>query len=176
MANVGGIMSDYDAMPLHFPIEEAMGNTLVNDGKFTSYEVHVPSLISASKEEWQHVAQLLTEQITKSEAWKKTDMYLLKEVGEDESNDVDLWLMGNQNIMINVPYIKGEKQKLDCHLVQNKRAIHMSHRLTKEIREFSDEYGLDDQTEQQSRTQIVETLMNDFREQCLGYGNVIEVQ
>ena len=176
MANVGGIMTDYDTMPFHFPIEEAMGNTLVNDGKFTSYEIHVPSLISASREEWQHVAQLLTEQIPKSDAGMKTDMYLLKEVGDDESNDVDLWRMGNQNVMINIPYIKGEKQKLDCHVIGRKRAIHMSHRLTKEIRQFSDEYGLDDLFKNQSRTQIVEILMNDFREQCLGYGNVMEVQ
>ena len=42
IANVGGMMSDYDTMPLYLHAEDA--NTPINDGKFTSFERHVPSL------------------------------------------------------------------------------------------------------------------------------------
>jgi len=44
MANHGGWMSDYDTFPTNFPIEEAYN--LPNNGTLTSFELHVPSLIS----------------------------------------------------------------------------------------------------------------------------------
>ncbi|GFH61567.1 hypothetical protein CTEN210_18043 [Chaetoceros tenuissimus] len=162
IANVGGIMSDYDTMPLYLSTEEA--NTLVNDGKFTSYERHVPSLISASKEEWQRVAQLLTEQISKSDSWLKSDMLLLREVGRDPSNDVNL--DSGRSILGRVSYIKGEKQNVDCNAVHHKRAIHISHASVDWLQKRADEFGIDPNL---PRTKVAETYMNDFREQFSRY-------
>ena len=171
IANVGGMMSDYDTMPLYLHAEDA--NTLINDGKFTSFERHVPSLISASKEEWQRVAQLLTEQMSKSEISHKSDMLLLREIGRDPSNDVDLELDGH-SILGRTLYIKGKEQRVDCIVVQNKRAIHISHASFNWLQKRADEFGIDPNL---PRTKVAEMYMNDFREQCLGEGNnIIEVQ
>ncbi|GFH61568.1 hypothetical protein CTEN210_18044 [Chaetoceros tenuissimus] len=166
MANVGGIMTDYDSMPLYFPIEEAMGETLVNDGKFTSYELHVPSLISASKEEWFKVAQLLTEELPKTDIPHKSDMLLLVELGQDPSNDIDFSLAGPRPLSVvgEMPYIEGEVQKVNCDYLKNKRVIHMSHALTHYTKEAADKIGF---KPDENRAKFVETFMNDFRVQCL---------
>ncbi|GFH61659.1 hypothetical protein CTEN210_18135 [Chaetoceros tenuissimus] len=182
MATVGGIMSDYDTMPVYFPIEEAMSDTLVNDGKFTSFEAHVPSLISASKEEWQHVAELLTEQIPKSKSWLKSDMYLLQELGHDPSNDVDLRLAARiaprTHILTSIPYTKGEKQKVNCHLLKNRRAIHMSHSSMSKLKKWglTPDYDKTGLHPTQHRAKLAETFMNDFREQCMGVGKFKEIE
>ena len=46
-------------MPTFFPTEE--GKDLPNGGNFTSFEQHVPSLLSGSQKEWERVSKLLLE-------------------------------------------------------------------------------------------------------------------
>ena len=55
----GGWMSDYDTFPLNFDAE--VGAKISQHGLFTSFDGHVPSLISAAKHEWERVAQLMLE-------------------------------------------------------------------------------------------------------------------
>ena len=38
MATVGGFQSDFDTFPMHFPIKDALPDTLINNGQFTSFE------------------------------------------------------------------------------------------------------------------------------------------
>lgn len=38
MATEGGFQSDFDTFPMHFPIEDALPDTLINNGQFTSFE------------------------------------------------------------------------------------------------------------------------------------------
>lgn len=62
MATVGGgFMSDYDALPLQGSYDMAIGlrDELPNDGKFTVYDRHVPSLMAGSAEEWDRLSAKL---------------------------------------------------------------------------------------------------------------------
>ena len=54
----GGWMSDYDTVPLNMNAED-FGKDLPNDGRFTTYQRHVPSLIVGNNEEWDRVSQAL---------------------------------------------------------------------------------------------------------------------
>ena len=57
-ASGGGWMTDYDTSPLN--IDPAVyGSSLPNDGQFTTYETHVPSLIVGNSAEWERVATSL---------------------------------------------------------------------------------------------------------------------
>ena len=66
MATVGGgFMSDYDTLPLQGSYDLATdildGSTdeLPNDGKFTVYDEHIPSLMAGSAEEWDRLSSRL---------------------------------------------------------------------------------------------------------------------
>lgn len=56
-------MSDYDTIPVHIN-PEVYGNpaSLPHGGKWTTYEKHVPSLLSGSAEEWERVALALVKE------------------------------------------------------------------------------------------------------------------
>ena len=57
----GGWMSDYDTIPLNID-GEIDGRNFPNDGKFTTFEGHVPSLIVGSGEEWDRVSRALLQE------------------------------------------------------------------------------------------------------------------
>ena len=66
MATVGGgFMSDYDTLPLQGSYDIAANvldgsrDELPNDGKFTVYDWHVPSLMTGSAEEWNRLSAKL---------------------------------------------------------------------------------------------------------------------
>jgi len=61
----GGWMVDYDVIPTGMDITR--GLDLPNDGKFTSYNYHVPALMSGNTEEWARVSHLVLDQVTKGE-------------------------------------------------------------------------------------------------------------
>lgn len=51
-------MSDYDTVPLNIDAE-VDGINFPNDGKFTTFETHVPSLIVGDADEWDRVSKAL---------------------------------------------------------------------------------------------------------------------
>ncbi len=70
MADIGGWMSDYDTVPLNFDAE--IGAKISKYGIFTSFDSHVPSLISASKQEWERMLELMMtelQQLTKDDGF-----------------------------------------------------------------------------------------------------------
>ena len=54
----GGWMSDYDTIPVNMNAK-VFKKDLPNDGRFTTYEGHVPSLIVGSASEWDRVSKAL---------------------------------------------------------------------------------------------------------------------
>lgn len=54
----GGWMTDYDTIPLNMNAE-VYGGAFPNEGQFTAYEGHVPSLVVGSGEEWDRVSKAL---------------------------------------------------------------------------------------------------------------------
>ncbi|CAE7267339.1 gly-3, partial [Symbiodinium sp. KB8] len=75
----GGWMSDYDVIPTWFPPD----TDLPNDGRFTSYQNHVPALLSGRQDEWYRMADtLLTLAVSKGKekAIKTGSEYLFSDM------------------------------------------------------------------------------------------------
>lgn len=77
-------MSDHDALPLHDFRE--YGLKLPNSGRFTSFERHVPSLLSGSAQEWFRMADLLIEQGAKNKTNTPSDMHAMLEAYTESSD------------------------------------------------------------------------------------------
>jgi hypothetical protein len=166
MAMEGGYMSDYDTFPTNFPMDEAL--TLQNEGKFTSFQAHVPALISASAEEWERVAILMSEQLAKSDLWLKSDMYILKELGDEGGHDL-IFLLPSYNVHTFLPY--KSKRVVDCKATDHCRAVHISHYAVAMMKKngfFPDEEmkGLGGDSER--RAKVAEVFIKDWKEQCGG--------
>ena len=122
--NGGGWMSDIDTYPTNFPIDE--GLNLPNEGKFTSFQGFVPSLISASGDEWERVAKLMIEDIPTSKQSFKSDMMILYDLMTQDSHDIDFKWAGFE--FVSKPHdILTNKGDIDCKRSGKGRAIHMSH-------------------------------------------------
>jgi len=115
----GGWLCDYDTFPLNIQVED--GFELPNNGKFTSYEAHVPSLLSGSAEEWRLLTQTLMDE---SERYKGdeilSDMNVLSQLIEKGIID------GSQELVWN-GYALSSPDVIVCRQLHNKKAIHFSH-------------------------------------------------
>jgi len=170
----GGFMADYDTFPLE--ITPSMGSSsMPNYGVFTSYQRHVPSLISGSASEWERmshrVLDMAVEQIERQlqeggrnangeqadEAFY-SDMLALQDLHDrEETSYIQEELVGSY------PY-KSYLQ-IDCTLTQNKLAVHLAHSAT----EYVVEHKLVDVPEhknEKSRHYFARTLIRRWRDQC----------
>lgn len=131
-ASGGGWMCDYDTFPTNFPIEE--GKNLPNNGKFTSFENHVPSLMSGTATEWTRVAKLLVEAIPKIPEDVKSDMHAFQILEQEGTHDVD-FRHAKLNMSFGFPYKKslsaGLPREVDCNKIAERRAIHFAHAYVK---------------------------------------------
>jgi len=123
----GGWMSDYDTFPTNFPLDE--GINLPNDGKFTSYEFHVPSLMSASKDEWDRVSELLIDGISRTNNTIISDMYVFQTLREEENHDI-VFLPPPYNMKRGFVYYS--PGTVNCREMRLGRAVHLSHWKTRE--------------------------------------------
>lgn len=161
----GGWMSDYDTFPTNFPMEE--GTVLPNEGKFTSFQAHVPALISASADEWFRVAALMIEKLPKSQVEFKSDMYILKELGDEGTNDLD-FKQPSYNVHFKIEY--KEKGVIDCKSMAIGRAIHVSHygealSMEKSTYPVEKMKGVPDK---ERRPKFAKLFLEDWRKQCGG--------
>jgi len=164
-ASGGGWMSDNDTFPMDFDMEEA--TNLPNEGKFTSFQSHVPALISASADEWARVAQIMTESIASSTQNVKSDMYILYEIKITKQASIhDIKLMPQS--YVNAPnHVYSEPHKIDCKEMEGRRAIHMSHFGLDTVYRagkypIAAEYPLGSK----ARAEGARVIMDDWREQC----------
>jgi len=88
-AHGGGWMSDFDNFPLN--IGPIIGHILPNDGQFTSYDGHVPDLLSGSLKEWNRMIDLLYDSFMKNSHRFWSDMLALREI-HHENEDAFLYL------------------------------------------------------------------------------------
>ncbi len=170
--NGGGWMSDYDTFPTNFPMEE--GNTMPNEGQFTSFQAHVPALISASADEWSRIASLMIERLPNADADFKSDMYVLKEIGEDEANGI-IFLRPCYNVHFMIPY--KEKGIIDCDQMKVGRAVHISHyseALLKETDTYPVE-AMENIPNENRRSSLASMFLDAWREQC-GGSNAVAIQ
>ena len=119
----GGWMADMDTFPTNFPMEE--GLILPNNGKFTSFQSHVPSLISAGANEWTRISKFLVEAIPISNQEFKSDMMILYDLRLRENPFIDFrW----GDSVENPDKIWKPGHVVDCYEMNHSRAIHMSHK------------------------------------------------
>lgn len=141
----GGWMSDYDTVPIGSEFSGGKyGVMLPNDGKFTSFEGHVPSLIVGSAEEWERVAKRLIEEGIKAKNNEVlesgvlfSDMHaLMKLVGQGEVISTNVHISQAIHIPVNITADHVSKSREDgtvCDLTQDWWAIHFSHASTAHI-------------------------------------------
>lgn len=122
-ANGGGWMSDNDTFPANIP-------ALIdppNGGKFTSFQGHVPALISASADEWLRIAKLMVDNIPTSTQSIKSDMMMLLDLRQQGNHDIDftpVWSVAVPKLF----WIEGEGGQgfIDCNQIEDKTiAFHM---------------------------------------------------
>jgi|AntRauTorckE5430_2_1112549.scaffolds.fasta_scaffold03899_4 hypothetical protein len=165
MANVGGIMSDYDTFPTNFPLEQAL--ELPNGGAFTSFQAHVPSLISASAEEWERVAILITEQIQKTKMGIKSDMMMLKELGDEGGYNL-IFMVPAYNVQTFLPY--KDKGVVNCREAAHYRAVHVSHYAVGALKKsgFYPTGEVKELDQKARRPKVAEIFLREWEEQCGG--------
>lgn len=162
----GGWMSDYDTLPTNFPIED--GLNLPNGGHFTSFEAHVPSLMSGSKEEWMRVTNLLIEAIpqAREKFGLPSDMNAFLVIRNEGNHDIDFGVPYHN---IRPGYHYKEPRVVDCSAMKIGRAIHFSHQKTHQafaLGLFPVDLPKDAKPSSNHRAEGSSIFMNDWREQC----------
>jgi len=131
-ASGGGWMCDYDTFPTNFPINGA--KILPNNGNFTSFDGHVPSLLSGTAEEWTRVAMLIMKSITRVEYPNpKTDMHaflVLKKEGIHNVNFASKRMEMINGFLYKEALSHDSPREVDCEMMAKGRAIHLSHKST----------------------------------------------
>jgi len=121
MASVGGgWMSECDTFPTNFPMDE--GFNLPQGGILSSYETHVPALLSGTAEEWTRVSRLIIDAIPRIEGPKR-EMHILQAL-KDEGNS-NVHFLSKFNVQVGLVY--KSPHQVDCEKMGAGRAVHMAH-------------------------------------------------
>ena len=128
----GGWMSDYDTMPLYSNPSDSL--TLPNDGQFTSYQRHVPSLLAGDNGEWERMARKMYDMIEKHGGKPYSDSLALNDIQRETKrvifDDVEVITPGQlykdeltKSITVRNPFSFGKT----CQKLTKWRAIHFSY-------------------------------------------------
>jgi len=121
MASVGGgWISEADTFPTNFPLSE--GFNLPQDGLLSSYETHVPALLSGSAEEWRRVSRLIMDCIPRASG-PKTEMHVLQTLKDEDNSNVQF--LSKFNIQVGLVY--QSPHQVDCEKMGTGRGVHMAH-------------------------------------------------
>jgi hypothetical protein len=131
---LGGWMSDYDSFPLKLTGE--MGLQLMSKPGFKTYVGHVPALIHADQQSWEHIVQMMIDNLSPDmEIDSISDMMLLRYLHEhysEEEMGVTTWEF---ELWGQFPYkrVPGQEDPvIDCNLVNKYLGAHLSHSGTRE--------------------------------------------
>ena len=135
----GGWMADYDTIPMGISV--MTGLNLPNNGKFTSYEQWVPSLMSGTAEEWERMSHLVLNQVKNEKnddskdvpANHYSDMLALKHVHDEDGGNV--FFPTPQSVLSEYPYrvnTDDVSNIIDCALLSENNiwVVHLSHAYT----------------------------------------------
>jgi len=170
-ASGGGWMCDYDTFPTNFPMDE--GTNLPYGGQFTSFEVHVPSLISGTAEEWTRVTKLLIEAIPRVEEDLKSDMHAFEILRNEKTHNVH-FQPARLNVRQGFPYLKAlspdSPREVDCEAMAGGRAVHFAHQYTSESfeKEMFPLHKVSERDALHQRGEAARVFMADWRDQCGG--------
>jgi len=166
----GGWHVDYDTIPANFPTGEA--TPLPHGGKFTSYQVFVPALISASEAEWTRVSKLIVEQISISDENFKSDMYMLRDLylGNGlRDTGIDFKKRHRSAFVLEPGEAVKERHVINCERMNKTFAIHFSHAHMAKLYSRG-AYPLDINESKigwsENRGKAIKAIMNEYRDQC----------
>jgi hypothetical protein len=165
----GGWHVDYDTIPANFPTGEA--TPLPNGGKFTSYQVFVPALISASEEEWTRVSKLIVEQLSISHEDLKSDMYMLRDLYLGNGlHDAGIDYKRPRSFVLEPEEAVKERHVINCERLNKALAIHFSHAHMAELYSRG-AHPLDISNERtrsrsENRGKAIKVIMDEYRDQC----------
>jgi len=171
-ASGGGWMCDYDTFPTNFPMDE--GTNLPYNGRFTSFEVQVPSLVSGTADEWTRVAKLLVEAMPKVKEKIKSDMHAFAILRTEGTHKI-YFLPARLNMKGGFPYKKAisshSQREVDCNRMAIGRAVHFAHYYTRQsynkgMFPLHNVTSLDQALSR--RGEAAKIFMADWREQCGG--------
>lgn len=132
-ARGGGWMADFDSFPLNID-PNMYGRTLPNEGKFTSYDGHIPHLVSGTSEEFDRMIDLLYDSFQKNSYKFWSDMLALLDI-HSNNNDSFLYLSETTSPR-KIYYSELQEGKvienpfdlsIKCPLLVGVIAIHFSH-------------------------------------------------
>jgi len=162
----GGWMSDHDTYPLNFPLE--FGLELPNEGTFTSFQRHIPALMSGSQDEWNRVSKLVIDAIPRiKEGEVMSDMYALLTL----RNENDAGIIFDEGQRVNRGFLYEAPRKVNCEKAKNIYAVHMAH---SQVHAAVDSglYPLEvtesDPMGTTRRAEASKVFLDDFRAQCDG--------
>jgi len=119
-ASGGGWMSDHDTFPATFPMNEAID--LPNDGQFTTFQDHIPALMSGTAEQWDLMIKLLMMvNVTKS------DMYAFEAVIHTYPQSVIV----DRGSFVQHGFAYDSPHHVNCKKMANSGVVHLSHSSTK---------------------------------------------
>merc|ERR1719343_823587 len=157
-------MSDIDVHPLHMPPVKA----LPNNGNMTSYERHIPCLISASAMEYDRVRILLRQSLIERKDQFWSDLFGFQQISEQYQN---VYIYGSEAVPINKLYANVIHQESNepqhsidalehiCPLTNKLRAIHFSpFAISQVVKSIQYEY--------KERAEFIQTWMRHWNEQC----------
>jgi len=165
-ASGGGWMSDHDTFPTNFPLNE--GTHLPNDGTFTSFQLHIPALMSGTAEEWDRVFELLIDAIPRIELDVKSDMHAFDVLQREKNNGI-IFMTPKFNVQHGFVY--ESPRKVDCKQMTLGRAVHFSHsKTTQAINEglYPLEENENDPHGSRRRAAAIMVFLDDWRKQCVG--------
>jgi len=163
-ASGGGWMSDHDTMPTNFPLNE--GITLPNNGTFTSFQLHVPALISGTAEEWDRVTHLLLDAIPRIPGSYVSDMHAFNVLLKDGRHGI-IFMEPRFNVQHGFQY--RSFREVDCEKMSVGRAIHFSHsEVSQSVQSglYPLEYDGKDPHGTNRRAEAIQTFLDDWRNQC----------
>jgi hypothetical protein len=170
---LGGWMSDYDLFPLTLTGQK--GLELMSQPGFKTYGGQVPALIHTDQKSWEHIIQMMIENLFPDmEIDFISDMMLLLYLHQnykEEDMGVTTWEF---DLWKKFPYkrVPGQEDPvIDCELVNNYLAAHLSHRGAQEAHEVThtypkikEEIGKGEYAE--FRAQAADVMMRDMA-QCI---------
>jgi len=145
------------------------GINLPNNGTFTSFQLHIPALVSGTAEEWDRVSKLLIDAIPRVEYDVKSDMHALDVLRQEKEKHDIIFMTPKFNVLHGFQY--KSFRKVNCEAMSIGRAIHFSHYTT----DLSVRAGLyplkkdeKDPHGSRRRGKAIRTFLDDWRDQCNG--------
>lgn len=160
----GGWMSTYETFPTNFPLID--GADLPNDGKLTSYLNQIPALVSGTEEEWDRVADMLFDAVSRITHEEKTDKNAIEVLVQEGNNGIDFEHSGYN---VQPGFMYDSPGQVNCDAMSSAKAVYIPQEVVLSAVN-KDLYPVvlpkDDPTGYNHRAAAFKIFLEDFENQC----------